>query len=85
MHHAQFKEIAPNLLQDLGYPDILEDGDLEEAMNAARQIGDDMLQRNAGRVPMPHTMRKNPSSLRILGVQRKGLWLKATPASVGKK
>ncbi|WP_128255378.1 neutral zinc metallopeptidase [Falsirhodobacter deserti] len=33
----------------------LESGDLEEAVNAARQIGDDTLQRNAGRVPSPHT------------------------------
>ncbi len=33
----------------------LEPGDLEEALNAARQIGDDTLQRNAGRVPRPHT------------------------------
>ena len=33
----------------------VEPGDLQEALNAARQIGDDVLQRNAGRVPMPHT------------------------------
>jgi len=33
----------------------VEPGDLGEALNAARQIGDDVLQRNAGRVPMPHT------------------------------
>ncbi len=33
----------------------LERGDIAEAMNAARQIGDDTLQRNAGRVPQPHT------------------------------
>ena len=33
----------------------LERGDLAEALNAARQIGDDTLQRNAGRVPQPHT------------------------------
>lgn len=33
----------------------LEQGDLEEALNAARQIGDDTLQRNSGRVPQPHT------------------------------
>lgn len=30
-------------------------GDLEEAVNAARQIGDDTLQRAAGQRPMPHT------------------------------
>ncbi|MGR3794713.1 KPN_02809 family neutral zinc metallopeptidase [Vannielia sp. SX4] len=33
----------------------VEPGDLDEALNAARQIGDDTLQRNAGRTPMPHT------------------------------
>ena len=31
----------------------IEAGDFEEAINAARQIGDDTLQRNAGQVPMP--------------------------------
>lgn len=31
----------------------IERGDFEEAVNAAKQIGDDTLQRNAGRVPMP--------------------------------
>ncbi|TGD62899.1 hypothetical protein EYC08_15060 [Tabrizicola sp. WMC-M-20] len=30
-------------------------GDIEEAVNAARQIGDDTLQRAAGQRPMPHT------------------------------
>jgi predicted metalloprotease len=33
----------------------LDSGDIEEAMNAAKQIGDDTLQRNAGRRPSPHT------------------------------
>ncbi len=33
----------------------IEPGDLEEALNAARRIGDDTLQRQAGRVPQPHT------------------------------
>ncbi len=33
----------------------VEPGDLEEAVNAARRIGDDTLQRGAGRVPQPHT------------------------------
>jgi predicted metalloprotease len=42
----------------------LEQGDVEEAMNAARQIGDDMLQRNAGRVPMPHTFTHGTSEQR---------------------
>ena len=42
----------------------LERGDLEEAVNAARQIGDDTLQRNAGRVPMPHTFTHGTSAQR---------------------
>jgi predicted metalloprotease len=42
----------------------LEPGDVEEAMNAAKQIGDDMLQRNAGRVPMPHTFTHGTSEQR---------------------
>lgn len=42
----------------------LEPGDVEEAMNAARQIGDDTLQRNAGRVPMPHTFTHGSSAQR---------------------
>ncbi|NVK46508.1 MAG: neutral zinc metallopeptidase [Rhodobacteraceae bacterium] len=33
----------------------VEHGDIREALNAAKQIGDDTLQRNAGRVPQPHT------------------------------
>jgi len=32
----------------------LERGDVAEAMNAAKQIGDDTLMRNAGQRPMPH-------------------------------
>ena len=42
----------------------LEQGDLEEALNAARQIGDDTLQRNAGRVPQPHTFTHGTSAQR---------------------
>ncbi|SMR71907.1 hypothetical protein SAMN04488030_1246 [Aliiroseovarius halocynthiae] len=42
----------------------LERGDIAEAMNAARQIGDDTLQRNAGRVPMPHTFTHGTSDQR---------------------
>ena len=38
--------------------------DLEEAMNAARQIGDDTLQRNAGQRPMPHTFTHGTSEQR---------------------
>lgn len=39
-------------------------GDLEEAVNAARQIGDDTLQRKAGARPMPHTFTHGTSAQR---------------------
>ncbi|MBT0956836.1 neutral zinc metallopeptidase [Alphaproteobacteria bacterium KMM 3653] len=42
----------------------LERGDLQEAVNAARQIGDDTLQRNAGKTPMPHTFTHGTSEQR---------------------
>lgn len=42
----------------------LEPGDVEEAMNAAKQIGDDTLQRNAGQVPQPHTFSHGTSAQR---------------------
>ncbi|MCV2882835.1 neutral zinc metallopeptidase [Actibacterium sp. XHP0104] len=42
----------------------LEPGDLEEALNAARKIGDDHLQRQAGRVPQPHTFTHGTSKQR---------------------
>ena len=42
----------------------LERGDIAEAVNAARQIGDDTLQRNAGRVPQPHTFTHGTSEQR---------------------
>jgi len=44
--------------------DSLERGDLGEALNAARQIGDDTLQRNAGQVPQPHTFSHGTSDQR---------------------
>jgi hypothetical protein len=47
--------------QDLG---TVERGDLEEAVNAARQIGDDTLQANAGQRPMPHTFTHGTSEQR---------------------
>lgn len=43
---------------------LLDPGDIEEALNAARQIGDDTLQRNAGRVPQPHTFTHGTSEQR---------------------
>lgn len=42
----------------------LQQGDIEEAVNAAHRIGDDTLQRNAGRVPMPHTFTHGTSEQR---------------------
>ncbi|WP_151717624.1 KPN_02809 family neutral zinc metallopeptidase [Gemmobacter serpentinus] len=42
----------------------LHPGDVEEAVNAAHKIGDDTLQRNAGRVPMPHTFTHGTSEQR---------------------
>lgn len=43
---------------------LLKPGDIEQAINAARQIGDDTLQRNAGRVPQPHTFSHGTSQQR---------------------
>jgi predicted metalloprotease len=43
---------------------LLEPGDLKEALNAARMIGDDHLQRRAGRVPSPHTFTHGTSEQR---------------------
>lgn len=43
---------------------LLEPGDIQEALNAARQIGDDTLQRNAGRLPQPHTFTHGTSEQR---------------------
>jgi predicted metalloprotease len=39
-------------------------GDVEEAINAARRIGDDTLQAGAGRVPQPHTFTHGTSEQR---------------------
>lgn len=39
-------------------------GDIEEAVNAARRIGDDTLQASAGRRPMPHTFTHGTSEQR---------------------
>lgn len=52
---------------------VIERGDLEEAVNAAKQIGDDTLQRNAGQRPMPHTFTHGTSEQRsrwfMIGLQ----------------
>jgi uncharacterized protein len=42
----------------------IDEGDLQEAVNAARQIGDDTLQRSAGQRPMPHTFTHGTSEQR---------------------
>jgi predicted metalloprotease len=42
----------------------IEPGDFEEAVNAARRIGDDTLQRSAGRVPMPESFTHGTSAQR---------------------
>ena len=44
---------------------VVEAGDIEEALTAARQIGDDTLQRNAGQTPMPHTFTHGTSQQRM--------------------
>ena len=49
---------------------LMERGDLQEAINAARQIGDDKLQRDAGRVPQPHTFTHGTSEQRARWFQR---------------
>lgn len=48
--HEQFNSIEP--------------GDLEEAVNAARQIGDDTLQQAAGQTPSPHSFTHGTSEQR---------------------
>ena len=42
----------------------IQPGDFEEAVNAAHQIGDDTLARNAGRVAQPHTFTHGTSAQR---------------------
>jgi predicted metalloprotease len=42
----------------------IEQGDIAEAVNAAAQIGDDTLQRNAGRTVQPHTFTHGTSAQR---------------------
>ena len=52
---------------------ILEPGDFEEALRAARAIGDDTLQRQAGRTVQPHTFTHGTSAQRerwfVIGFQ----------------
>ncbi|WP_300033520.1 neutral zinc metallopeptidase [uncultured Roseobacter sp.] len=49
---------------------LMERGDLAEALNAARMIGDDHLQRQAGRVPQPHTFTHGTSEQRARWFER---------------
>jgi uncharacterized protein len=59
-----------------GY-DILEEGDMEEAINAANQIGDDTLQKQATGVVRPHSFTHESSAQRVKwfkkGMQRASL------------
>ena len=48
----------------------LEKGDLEEALNAATQIGDDTLQRNAGRRVVPESFTHGSSEQRMSWLKR---------------
>jgi uncharacterized protein len=50
-----------NVAQTFG---AIEKGDFEEAFDAAKKIGDDTLQRNAGRVPMPDSFTHGTSAQR---------------------
>ncbi|MGV8986757.1 MAG: neutral zinc metallopeptidase [Cypionkella sp.] len=43
---------------------VIEPGDFQEAVNAAKRIGDDTLQRNAGRVPQPDSFTHGTSAQR---------------------
>ena len=61
---------AHEAAQTLG---VVEKGDFEEALNAAHQIGDDTLQRNAGQRPMPHTFTHGTSEQRAKWFMI-GLW-----------
>ncbi len=49
---------------------LLEPGDVKEALNAARKIGDDHLQKRAGRVPQPHTFTHGTSRQRAAWFKR---------------
>ena len=48
----------------------LERGDIQEALNAAKQIGDDTLQRNAGRAVVPDSFQHGSSEQRMRSFQR---------------
>ena len=49
---------------------LMESGDLEEAMNAASQIGDDALQRGSGREVVPESFTHGSSAQRMRWFKR---------------
>ncbi len=49
---------------------LLEPGDVEEGMTAAQAIGDDTLQRNAGRTPMPDSFTHGSGAQRMKWLRR---------------
>jgi uncharacterized protein len=49
---------------------VIQPGDFEEAVNAAHQIGDDTLQKDAGRVPRPESFTHGTSAQRMYWFQR---------------
>ena len=49
---------------------LMEAGDLEEGMRAAEAIGDDMLQKAAGRRPVPESFTHGSSAQRVEWLQR---------------
>ncbi|WP_420142629.1 neutral zinc metallopeptidase, partial [Sphingomonas sp.] len=50
--------------------DRLEPGDIEEGLRAARAIGDDTLQKSAGRVPVPDSFTHGTSAERMAWLKR---------------
>ncbi len=56
-------EIGHHVQNELGI--LGQANQIEEAMLAARQIGDDTLQRNSGRIPQPHTFTHGTSEQRM--------------------
>lgn len=49
---------------------LMEPGDVEEGLRAAQAIGDDTLQRNAGRTPMPDSFTHGTSAQRMKWLKR---------------
>jgi predicted metalloprotease len=49
---------------------LMEPGDMEEGLRAAQAIGDDTLQREAGRRPMPDSFTHGSSEQRMIWLRR---------------